>query len=265
MASNLATPGVYVEEKSSFGTSVVPVPTAIPAFIGYTGKALRGTKSLLNVPTRISSFGEFVELFGGAPKTLFSISPLSSGAPQPKADDKAPKPAKGNAATSEYSLQMDLATRYLLYDSLRLFFVNGGSDCYIVSVGSYSDKITAKDLNDVAVGGGLSALEKYIEPTIVVIPEAVLLNEAECFATQAAMLMHCGYKMQNRFAILDVFNGNTERTFDNKDVVNKFREGVGSNFLAWGAAYYPYINTTIVGSSEIDYTRVSNSSGLIIF
>jgi len=263
MASNLATPGVYVEEKSSFGTSVVPVPTAIPAFIGYTGKALRGTKSLLNVPTRISNFGEFIELFGGAPSTLFSISPLSSGVPQPKADDKAPKPPKGNVATSEYSLQMDLATRYLLYDSLRLFFVNGGSDCYIVSVGSYTDKITAKDLNDVAVGGGLSALEKYAEPTIVVIPEAVLLNEAECFSTQAAMLMHCGFKMQNRFAILDVFNGNKERTFDNKDVINKFREGVGSNFLAWGAAYYPYINTTIVGSSEIDYTRISNPSGLV--
>ena len=74
MASNLATPGVYVEEKSSFGTSVVPVPTAVPAFVGYTSKALRGTKSLLNIPTRISNFGEFVELFGGAPATVFNIS-----------------------------------------------------------------------------------------------------------------------------------------------------------------------------------------------
>ena len=64
MASNLATPGVYIEEKSSFGTSVVPVATAIPAFVGYTEKALRGTKSLTNVPTKISNFGEFVELFG---------------------------------------------------------------------------------------------------------------------------------------------------------------------------------------------------------
>ena len=60
MASNLATPGVYVEEKSSFGTSVVPVPTAVPAFVGYTQKALRGTKSLTNKPTRITNFGEFI-------------------------------------------------------------------------------------------------------------------------------------------------------------------------------------------------------------
>ena len=74
MASNLATPGVYIEEKSSFGTSVVPVATAIPAFVGYTEMALRGTKSLTNVPTKISNFGEFVELFGGAPNTLFSMN-----------------------------------------------------------------------------------------------------------------------------------------------------------------------------------------------
>ena len=52
MATVLATPGVYIEEKSAFGSSVVPVATAVPAFIGYTQKALRGTKSLKNVPMR---------------------------------------------------------------------------------------------------------------------------------------------------------------------------------------------------------------------
>ena len=266
MASNLATPGVYVEEKSSFGTSVVPVPTAVPAFVGYTSKALRGTKSLLNIPTRISNFGEFVELFGGAPATVFNISTSTSSAPPAKAGDgdgKAPKAAKPPAASSDYVLEMDMSTRYLMYDALRLYFVNGGSDCYIVSVGSYDDKISAKDLNDVVVGGGIASLEKSNEPTILVVPEATLLPEADCYALQAAMLMHCGYKMKNRFAVLDVFNGNKERTFDNNDIVDKFREGVGSNFLAWGAAYYPSLNTTIVSSSEIDYTRVSNAKGLV--
>ena len=33
MAATLATPGVYIEEKSSFGSSVVPVQTAIPVQI----------------------------------------------------------------------------------------------------------------------------------------------------------------------------------------------------------------------------------------
>ena len=77
------------------------------------------------------------------------------------------------------------------------------------------------------------------------------------------MLQHCGYKMKNRFAILDVYNGTVERTFDEEDIINKFREGVGSNFLQWGASYYPFLNTAIIKGSEIDYTRVANLDGLI--
>ena len=73
MAATLATPGVYIEEKSSFGSSVVPVATAIPAFIGYTQKASRGSKDLTNQPTKISSLGQYEELFGGAPETKFTI------------------------------------------------------------------------------------------------------------------------------------------------------------------------------------------------
>lgn len=259
MASNLTTPGVYIEEKSSFGTSVVPVPTAVPAFVGYTEKALRGTKSLINIPTKISNFGEFVELFGGAPKTMFEIN---AGKPSGGDDENAEGSAAADASGG-YSLSMDTSTRYLMYDAIRLYFVNGGSDCYIVSVGSYSDEISAKDLNDIAVGGGIAALEKFTEPTILVVPEAILLSESDCGSIQSAMLSHCGYKMKNRFAILDVYNGSTERTFDDNDVVDKFREGVGANFLQWGAAYYPFLNTTIVGTSEIDFSRIKNSKALM--
>lgn len=145
---------------------------------------------------------------------------------------------------------------------MRLFFANGGADCFIVSVGNYSDKIDASKLNDPS-GGGILTLEKAQEPTILVIPEAVLLSESDCYSLQAAMLSHCGYKMKNRFAILDVYNGSKERTFDDDDVVNKFREGVGSNFLQWGAAYYPFLNSAVVKSSELDYTFIENPEVLV--
>ena len=243
MATTLATPGVYIEEKSSFGSSVVPVQTSIPAFIGYTEKASRGSKDLKNVPTRVSSFAQFEELFGGAPQTKVNIE------------------ASEDSSTG-FKLSFAENTRFLLYDSMRLFYANGGADCYIVSVGGYSDKIDAGQLND-PKGGGLTALEKYLEPTLIVIPDAITLPEADCYSLQAATLMHCGYKMQNRFAILDVYNGTVERTFDEDDVITKFREGVGSNFLQWGASYYPYLNTTIVKGSEIDYTRVANLDELV--
>jgi len=243
MATTLATPGVYIEEKSSFGSSVVPVQTAVPAFIGYTEKSYRGSKSLVNKPTRISSFGQFVELFGGAPKTKFNL----------EADESSP---------AGFKISFIESTRFLLYDSMRLFYANGGADCYIVSVGNYSEKIDASKLNDPS-GGGLMSLEKNLEPTILVVPDAVLLSESDCFSLQAAMLLHCGYKMKNRFAILDVYNGSKERTFDEEDIVDKFREGIGSNFLQWGAAYYPYLNSAVVKLSELDYTSIENSEVLV--
>ena len=145
---------------------------------------------------------------------------------------------------------------------MRLFYANGGADCYIVSVGSYEDKIDAAQLND-PTGGGLTALEKHLEPTIVVVPDAILLDENDCYSLQAAMLQHCGYKLKNRFAILDVYEGSKERTFDEDDAVDKFRNGVGSNFLQWGASYYPFLNTTVVSKSEIDFTRIANLDGLV--
>ena len=106
MATTLATPGVYIEEKSSFGTSVVPVQTAIPAFIGYTQKAVRGSKDLTNIPTKISSFGQFEELFGGAPDTKFNI----------ESDD----------SDVGFKLSFVEDTKYMLHSSMRLFFANGG-------------------------------------------------------------------------------------------------------------------------------------------
>ena len=242
MAKVLATPGVYIEEKSAFSSSVVPVSTAVPAFIGYTQRATRGNKPLTNVPTRVTSLAEFEEMFGGAPKTKFTIQP---------------------EANVGYTLSADQATRYLLHSCLRHFYSNGGGDCYIVSIGNYGNGIKAIDFNDPANGKGLVTLLKFMEPTLLVIPEAVLLEESDCSALQQAMLLHCGYTMKNRFAILDVFNGDKERTFDDEDVINKFREGVGANFLQWGAAYYPFLKTTVVQSTDVDFTNISNKDGLI--
>ena len=242
MAKVLATPGVYIEEKSAFSSSVVPVSTAVPAFIGYTQRATRGNKPLTNLPTRVTSLAEFEEMFGGAPKTKFTIQP------------------EDNVG---YTLSADQATRYLLHSCLRHFYSNGGGDCYVVSIGNYGNGIKAIDFNDPANGKGLVTLLKFMEPTLLVIPEAVLLEESDCSALQQAMLLHCGYTMKNRFAILDVFNGDKERTFDDEDVINKFREGVGANFLQWGAAYYPFLKTTVVQSTDVDFTNISNKDGLI--
>lgn len=233
----MKTPGVYVVEKNAFPNSVVEVATAIPAFIGYTEKAMNGNKSLLNQPWRISSMAEYRSYFGEAPQALFKIEPPAAG-------------ETPDLTTKEGTAYMiNRSDSYTLYYNMLLFYANGGGPCYIVSVGDYKTDLDADKLTK-----GIEPLLKEQEPTMLVIPEAVNLPEDACFTIQQAMLMHCGYVMRNRVAILDVYNGQKDRKDPVAgDVINKFREGIGSNFLDFGTAYYPWLNTAIVQEGELTY------------
>jgi uncharacterized protein len=71
--SYFKTPGVYIKEQDAFGSSVVAVPTAIPAFIGYTQIHEQGGNSLLMKPTKVRSLAEFREIFGAGPRTTFKV------------------------------------------------------------------------------------------------------------------------------------------------------------------------------------------------
>jgi len=167
------------------------------------------------------------------------------------------------AASSEASLSfngqgynlMRTTSPYLLYYSMRLFFQNGGSACYVVSVGSYSDDIEMQPLLD-----GIGTLVKEQEPTMVVIPEAVRLPESDCISVQQAMLGHCGGKMKNRFAILDVYNGYRDRQHPDGDCIESFRSALGVNFLDFAAAYYPWLNTTIVQDADLSFDNLSDGA-----
>ncbi|MBK8553394.1 MAG: hypothetical protein IPL53_20955 [Ignavibacteria bacterium] len=57
--SAIKTPGVYINEIPSFPPSVAEVATAIPAFIGYTQKAVANGVSVVNTPYRIESIVEY--------------------------------------------------------------------------------------------------------------------------------------------------------------------------------------------------------------
>ena len=60
------TPGVYIREISLLPSSVAPVSTAIPAFIGYTETAGGTERPLDGQATRISSLLEYEQLYGKA-------------------------------------------------------------------------------------------------------------------------------------------------------------------------------------------------------
>jgi phage tail sheath protein FI len=276
----MKTPGVYIVEKSAFPNSVVEVETAVPAFIGYTEKADNMGKSLSNAPWKITSMADFHKYFGGAPEPMFSIGKVGNpAADAAKPDEKKKKvtekdekaKAKAGQATepktgasgAEFSFGGDTflvaqtAGRFLLYNCMRLFFQNGGGPCYIVSVGSYQDSIEME-----AMRKALDLLIKEQEPTMVVIPDAMLLDQANCTSLQQAVLAHCGGTMKNRVAVLDIWNGYLDRQLPSGDCIAQFRNSLGINYLDYAVAYYPWVNTTIVQDNELSFKNIVNLDDL---
>ena len=256
----MKTPGVYIVEKNAFPNSVVEVATAVPAFVGHTEWADNHNTPLLLRPWPLSSMAEYHEYFGGPPRPRFGLAEAADPlAAQFQALSEPDKPAskKGYKLAQ---IKGSAGGDYGLYVALRHFFQNGGGRCYIVSIGNYS-----QELDPELFQKGIDALKKEQEPTMLVVPEAVRIDDADtCKDIQQAMLTHCGYEMKNRVAILDVWNGDKPREFPQGDPVAAFRDSLGINFLDFASAYYPWLNTSVVGEKEIDYTNIdAGSLGLL--
>ena len=231
MAKKYSTPGVYIEEKNAFPNSIVPLATAVPAFVGYTEMAVWNNRDLHHIPTKISSLSDYQAMFGAGPKTLFQL-------------ESDPKDGFKQSVTSG---------RFFLYRCLQLYFANGGGACYIVSIGNYAD-ITQPLPTDFS--GGIDTLQKEQEPTLLLCPDTVALADANASAVvHQHMLDHCA-AMQSRFAVLDIWEGFRKRTLNGDDVVTAFRDGVQNN-LPWGAAYYPWVHTSIMAMSAINFTDLA--------
>ncbi|MES2298233.1 MAG: phage tail sheath C-terminal domain-containing protein [Pseudomonadota bacterium] len=245
------TPGVYVVEDDAFSNSVVQVATAVPAFIGCTEKALRGAESLAGIPTRISSLSEYHALFGGpAPLELN----FKAGG-----DDHAPP----------YKIDVLPCKRFFFYNSLRIFFDNGGGLCYIVSVGAFRPCLDSGGMPAMTLAAlvdrPLDALLKQSEPTMIVVPDLVLLSNEDWAGGIAAIIGHC-VTLQSRIGIFDVRNGDVERD-DRGDVIENFRAKVGAagDQLNYGVAYYPWLNTNIVDAGDMHVGLLDKDSRGALF
>lgn len=260
-------PGVFIQEKDAFPNSVVSIPTAVPAFIGYTPQANLNGKSCLNKPVRISSFADFERIFC-FPDEPNSSNPKKQYSPsyylvkQEKQPENTPwLTIKG----SYYAILPDPSTVYYLYYSILLFFQNGGSDAYIVSVGTYGSPSNAaqkigKDLinpnirlNDLVKG--LQHLKNEPEPTLYVCPEATLLSKAE-FGKLTQMMLQQNEEMGTAISILDVPSGKNPDPITFYEGIESFRESVGTSSLSFGAAYYPFVETTIMQNQDIDFRNL---------
>lgn len=280
----MKTPGVYIQELDAFGNAVVPVPTAIPAFIGYTAQTNYNGKDLVNKAVKVTSLADFSAIFGSIPPQIqFSVTTISAAPAKPTPDPSKKKagdtPAKPTAnakvnpdfliGTNGYSLATT-TVNYRLYSAVRFFYENGGGTCYIVSTGGYDYSLTGlsgtKPFED-----ALTVLAKETEPTMIVIPDAVELMDptetelankyALCYTLQGEMINHCG-ELANRIALIDIPGGYSEPLVGTTSIEG-FRNAVEPTlpkFNSYAAAYYPWLHTTVNQLADVSYKNIAAAS-----
>jgi phage tail sheath protein FI len=224
MATTYKTPGVFVEEIPKLPPSVAQVETALPAFVGYTNKADETAPGdLINKPKRIGSLVEFEQFYGAGPS---------------------PNVAEVNIDSNNNFTSATVTNTFFMYDSLRMFYANGGGDCYIVSVGKSEKTTTIADTDFTA---GIDELRKEDAPTIILFPDAVTLTDAEIAGVQQAALLQCS-DLQDRVGLFDVKSDDPLGT--------NFRNNIGINNLKYGAVYSPWLKVNL--PKDIKYPDVKS-------
>jgi phage tail sheath protein FI len=209
--SDYKTPGVYVEEIATAASSVSGVSTAVPAFIGYTQTA-GVNNTLYYQPTKIATLKEFETYFGTAADTEITVE------------------VNGNTIVNvEFP-----ATVKNLYYSMQMFFNNGGESCYIVPLNA-ADTLTEAQ----RFANAVDTLKLEDEPTLIVLADGVNMASADYYSACQQVLNQCN-TMKDRFAIFDVIDSGTVI-----EDAAAFRDNIGMNYLKYGAAYYPYLKTTL--------------------
>ena len=250
------TPGVYITELEAFPPSIVGVQTAVPAFIGYTQKAEVSGKPIYFEPIKITSLADYEAIFGGGFEPKYELKVVAGPPPADSFDFE--------VAGKYFTITQTGRSSFYLYNSLRLFYLNGGGTCYIVSVGDYTAQGTSPGGVDVELAKlerGVRAIGEVVGPTILVVPDAMLLPDNAAFSTLTKQMLKQCHDLQDRVAVLDVYGTTTlnqnspqfQTELDN--LMNRFRSDVGDENLSYGMAYFPFLNTTVVQPNEIDYTN----------
>lgn len=197
-------PTINSEAVNELASSIVPTAIGVPAFIGYTPQVSYEGNSLLFKPMKITSFDEFLTYYG-LPE-IEKVSQVKQYNPSytlvectHERTEKYHVVLNGHT----YAILPDPNTIYYLYNSLKLFYENGGGEVYVVSVGEYSTTTSGNysaegeqivneniKLNDLLKG--LEALKVKDEPTLYLCPDAVLLSEENNATLMQEMLVQSG-------------------------------------------------------------------------
>jgi phage tail sheath protein FI len=229
MATVYNVPGVYIEEVPHLPPSIASVPTAVPAFIGYTEFAQnKVAKDLLNTPWPISSITQFELFFGTAnPESGILVTIDSS---------QTPVDIEASVATPSH---------YMMYYNLQMYFANGGGDCYIVSVGDYSGGGVI-NLSDLVTG--LNATARQDDVTILLFPDSInITNATDYYSLHEQALTQCE-NLNSRVTVMDVWPDPTvDPVKDWQQNITTLRNTLAGTplQLKYGAVYYPQLFTNV--------------------
>jgi phage tail sheath protein FI len=257
------TPGVYINEPPSFPPAVVAVETAVPAFIGYTQTAVNKAKKIPLTPIKITSMAEYEAIFGTGYTEKYYLRATNPA-----------KPAGTDHVVGEITLGDDIfdlvemgSTNFNMYDCLRLFYMNGGADCYVVSVGDYGTPDAPAAIGFDLLNQGLAAIENVVGPTMLVFPDAALLPDINSYGNLAVAALQQCYNRRDRVALLDFWVDQatlpaTPTSADLDALVSAYRTALAAatpDQLGYGMAYLPDLVTSVVQTSEISLANLDSA------
>lgn len=249
MNEHYSGPGIYIEEIPVDIPPVVPVETAVPVFIGYTERVEYAGVSLLNRPIEIESLSDFATIFGEAPAVGGFTIEID---------------ADGGIAGGIFDPNQKGISRFRLAYALNHYFLNGGGHCYVMSVGDFSSPGVMSEMSAEHLRG-LSALAEQQGPTLIVMPDLsgikpidpddeTLIDwiRGQYHEVLRMALTQCA-ELGDRFLIADVWGGDTAK----EGVVEAFRAGIGYDNLDYGAAYHPFIETSLPWRWDLETIHLS--------
>ncbi len=201
------TPGVYINEIDAFPMSVVGVDTAIPVFVGKTKLKVPNSE-----PVLINTLAEYIEKFGTAQVQEFTATiGIDEGDPS-------------QTVLEDVSIS-GLDEKVNLYYQMQMFFANGGGTCYVMSVEDYPS----------------SSFDQFLQPLatkedITMVVLADIADETNYIELCNTALKQCAEL--NRFLLIDTEYG------DDSEIAT-FRASLANDYLKYGAAYTPYLNTSL--------------------
>ncbi len=233
------TPGVYIKEKSVLPNSIAGVSTAVPAFIGFTALVPLDQNTSIREVKRITSMFEFETLFGGAYLPHFNVD------------------LNANELVTD--------KRFFLYDSLNLYFRNGGGPCYIISAGDYESVSNAADANGELIAQ-ISELDHLDEVTLVVMPDAHIqfnvggnqegLDPSDYGTLCSQMITKCA-ELKDKFAIIDYHTPETTALETRSLIIPSSKD------IKYGSVYYPWLinsSKTAISTGQLTLSGGSTST-----